>query len=386
MDNKRGYRGGFFLSVFFVVILFSLFDVSFVSAAIGVSPAKYELSYEPNLKQVLTFKFFGDGDIPLNIYLEGDLKKYAELSNEYLDGPGAVSVLLKLPPSPDELNPGNNRLLVGARQGSREGNSAIGTVGEIRAVINLKVPFPGKYATLEFTTADAKAGELIPMTFKVFSVGRESVLTESKVEIFDFSNKKIESVNLGNFIVHPSTIKDLSGSLKSDNYKPGKYKTKGIVDFQEGKAEIESGFRLGELLVNISNYTTEFQRNLINRFDVEVESFWNDPLENVYVAGTILEYNITFKTPSTTLAGFQRQTLTGYLDTNSVPPETDNLKANLTVYYAGRSTEILGKLHFKRETSSLAYIVAALIVIVLILGWLVFRRKKKNEPNNKGKK
>ena len=80
MDSKIGYRRGFFLSLFFVVILFSIFDVSFASAAIGVSPAKYELSFEPNFKQVLTFKFFGDGDIPLNIYLEGDLKKYAELS------------------------------------------------------------------------------------------------------------------------------------------------------------------------------------------------------------------------------------------------------------------------------------------------------------------
>jgi LPXTG-motif cell wall-anchored protein len=362
-----------------------IFAISNASAAIGVSPAKYELNYEPNLKQILTFNFFGDGDVPMEIYVEGDLEKYAELSTKHLDGPGVVNVLLKLPPSPDELNPGNNRLLVGARQTAPAGVSAIGTAGEMRAVINLKVPFPGRYAILEFTTADAKAGEPIPMTFKIFSVGRESVLTESRVEIYDLSDRKIDSINLGNFIVHPSEIKDLSGFLNSSKYKPAKYKTKGIVDFQEGKAEIESGFRLGELFVNISNYTTEFQRNLINKFDVDVESFWNDPLENVYVAGMILEYNITFKTPSTTLNGFQRQTLTGYLDTTSIPKEADNFKANLTVYYAGRSTEILGKLHFKQEISALIYIIAALIVLVLVLGWLVFRRRKKNETKSKGK-
>ncbi|MEK6933986.1 MAG: hypothetical protein AABW75_03860 [Nanoarchaeota archaeon] len=389
MVNKRRYNGGFFASAFliFIVVLLNIYNADFVSAAIGVSPAKYEMNYEPNLKQVLTFKFFGDGDIPLSIYLEGDLKKYAELSTEHLDGPGAVNLLLKLPPSPDDLNPGNNRLLVGAKQGGQGGVSAIGTVGEIRAVINLKVPFPGKYATLEFFTADTKAGEPIPMTFKVFSVGRESVLTENKVEIYDFSDKKIESINLGRFIVHPSEIKDLSGFLNSSSYNPGKYKTKGIVDFQEGKAEIDSGFRLGELLVNISNYTTEFQRSLINKFDVDVESFWNDPLENVYVAGTILEYNITFKTPSMTLNGFQRQTLTGYLDTTSIPIEANDFKANLTVYYVGRSTEILAKLHFEREISILIYVIAALILTVLILGWFVFRRKKKNEvKDGRGKK
>ncbi len=385
MVNKRRHKRDFFALIFFmafIAVLFNIYNADVVSAAIGVSPAKYEINYEPNLKQVLTFNFFGDGDVPLEIFIEEDLKKYAELSTERLDGPGTVNVLLKLPSSPDELNPGNNRLLVGARQTTPQGVSAVGTVAAIKAVVNLKVPFPGKYATLEFTTADAKAGESIPMTFKVFSVGRESVLTENKVEIYDFSDKKIESINLGRFIVHPSEVKDISGFLNSSSYKPGKYKTKGIVDFQEGKAEIDSGFRLGELLVNISNYTTEFQRSLINKFDVDVESFWNDPLENVYVAGTILEYNITFKTPSVTLNGFQRQTLTGYLDTTSISIEANNFKANLTVYYAGKSTEILGKLHFEQETSILTYAIAALILAVLILGWFVFRRKKKNGAGN----
>lgn len=383
MEKKRGFGIGCFLFL-------TVFFISSASAAIGVSPAKYEINFEPNLKQVLTFNFFGDGDIPMDIYLEGDIKKYADLSTKYLEGPGIVNVLLKLPSNPDDLNPGNNRLLVGARQTSPPGVSVIGTIGEMRAVINLKVPFPGKYAILEFTTANAKETEPIPMTFKIYSVGRESILTENKVEIFDFSNKKIDSVDIGRFIVHPNEIKDLSGYINSTNYKAGSYKTKGITDFQEGKAEIESGFRLGELFVNISNYTTEIQRSIINKIDFNIESFWNDPLDNVYVTGTVLEYNFTFKTPSTRLESFQKQTLTGFFDTAPIPIEAKELKVNMTVYYADRSNEILGRLRFKQEINILTYAIIALIIAVLILGWFVFRRRKKNnlekEKNGKRKR
>ena len=83
------------------------------------------------------------------MYVEGDLAEYVTLNKDSLVGSGGVSASLALPIRIE--TPGTHVIYVGARQLPGEGGG-IGIVGNIRGVIKVKVPYPGKYATVSFTT------------------------------------------------------------------------------------------------------------------------------------------------------------------------------------------------------------------------------------------
>jgi hypothetical protein len=100
---------------------------------------------------------------------------------------------------------------------------------------------------------------------------------------------------------------------------------------------------------------------------IELESFWNDPIENVYVEGDIIGTNIHFQTPSIPkLGAFEKQRVTGFFDTSGI--EGDKFQARLTTHYGDKKTEKVVDLHFVRKTD---YLLITLIV-VLVLAALFF--------------
>ncbi len=357
--------------VSFFLMVFVLFLSANAMAAIGVSPPKYDVDFIPNSKTVVTFNFFGDDGIPMKISAQGELAKYVEISDDKLKGPGKVNILLKMPDSIS--TPGNNQILILAEQYSEEGQG-FGILGGMRAVINIKVPYPGKYASIELNAADANAGQPVPYTFKVYSLGEERVIITSYLEIYDYENSKIDKINFGSHIVESNEMRDFSGEINTSKYKPGFYKIKAVVDYDDKTAAAETKFRLGELFVNINNYTSIFKRDIINRFDIEVESFWNDPINNTFASVDIINHSTNLLTPTITLGRFQKTILTGYLDTKDIPE--DKFYANITVYYGGKSNEKFVELRFGKpiDAATIA-IIAAVLLVIFIIGYFFIKRR-----------
>ncbi len=366
--------------IFFGVFIFlALFFISFSSAIVGVSPPEYKVTFSPNENFVFNFNFMGDESVPMRVYTEGGLAQYAELSTEKLSGSGAVNVLLKLPGSLP--TPGNHVLYVGIEQLSGPGGG-VGIKGGMRATINVFEPYPGKYVVLDFRAEDAKQGENASYWLKAFNYGKEKVSVSPFIEIFGSNNKSLGRYNIFNEVVEGNSAKDDSGRIDTSSLLPGMYLAKATVNYEGRTASAEDSFRIGELFVDIKNYTNTLERNSINKIIIDVESSWNDPLDNVFVEANVLDYNLVFKTPSTSLRGFQRVGLVGYLDTNGIPEEAESLKTNFTVHYGNKETSVLGELHFKKEfkISLITYIIAGLVLVILIaivIIWILIRRGKK---------
>ena len=362
-----------------LILLVIVLVCSDVYAIIGVSPGSYEVDFQPNLKKSFGFSFIFDRGVEAEVYAEGDLAEYVRLNKKSLNGPEGVVATLELPAVIEK--PGTHIIFIGARQGTPKG-VGIALVGNIRGIIKVKVPYPGKYAEVEMITNNANTGE--PIQFQIFvkNLGKENIFAYTQIDISG-SQGNVETLNLGAQSIESTKTLKLVESINTERYKPGNYNASVSVSYDEGKTAKTSGiFRLGELYANVSDYTKEFERDKINRFEIEVESFWNDPIEGLYANVSIIGYKLDFKTISINLAPWKKDLLTGFFDTT--PIKEDEFQAKVDLSYHGKVTSQIVDLKFKKETNYALYgiiisIVAIVITLVIIILILLKKIKKKKK-------
>ncbi len=372
---------------FVLVGLLILFHIYFASSYVGVSPAAYSVDFQPNLRQVFNFNFYSDDpQIQFNITAEGDLAQYMELSREGLSGNGNVNVLLKLPKKIDK--PGVHRLYISAIQMPKEGQGTLGIVANLRAIIDVRVPYPGKYAEGEFSASNANAGEDAEFKLKLYSRGDEDIVATSFVELYDFAGKKIDTITLGINEIKSKESIEIVKNVDTKKYPAGKYRAVVVVQYYDKELKLESPFRLGELSVDIIAYKSEFEKEKINNINIDIESSWNDPIENVYAEITILGYESvipTFLTPSVNLGGFERKTIEGYFDTTQI--EEDKFKARIVLHYLDKTTEKVADLKFRSEVNYMVIgIIVGIVVLAGIILFLILWIRKLKKVGGKAKK
>lgn len=367
-----------------VIILVSILITVFcyrASAIVGVAPASYEIDFSPNLEQSFIFDFMFDPDAKAEIRASGDLEKYVKLNRDSIVGSSRVVATLKLPS--DIEVPGTHQIGIIAKQSAEEGGG-VKLIGEIIGVIKVKVPYPGKYAEIELYTKNANAGEPVELTVLVKNLGKEDIVATTLLEVLDNQDNHIENLNLGTEFIKSAEKGQFQKSLSTESYKAGDYKVKAIVEYGGEKAEAEGSFRLGSLYVGISNYTKEFEKNKLNKLDIEAESFWNDPIDALYANVTIMDYGISFLTPSMDIQPWSKQRLTGYFDTSQI--QENKFKAEIVLHYEGRTTSETVELRFKKEINYTLYLVAggaALLIIILIIIIIILIKRNKNAGKKK---
>ena len=379
-------RGG--LIYIFLILILSFSGFYRVDAYVGLTPAGYSLDFQPNLKQVFNFNFFSDDpEIKFNISVSGDLKQYVELNRDELSGSGNINVLLKLPKKIDK--PGVHRIYIEGTQQPKKDQGTLGIVASLRGIIDIRVPYPGKYAEMEFNAENANAGEPINFKLKIYSRGDDGIVTTSYIEIYDFKNKSVATLPIGINEVASTQSIDIVKEWDTKGIAPGRYGARAFVEYSGEKIDSWANFRLGELYVDVVDYKKEFEKGKINPINIDIESFWNDPIENVYGEITILNHESTiptFSTPSVDLQGFERKTIVGHFDTTTI--EENKFKAKVVLHYSGKTTEKIINLRFKREVNyyvigGIAGGIILLIVIIVLVLWI--RKLKKTVKKTKTK-
>lgn len=366
--------------IFFLVICI-VFMTNFIFA-LGITPSIHRVDFKPNMELEYEFRVIASSDQEIEIYASGDLDEYVKFSKKKFTGTNSFIATIILPEKLDR--PGKHTLLLGAREIVDTG-SGVGTSSAVQVPIVIRVPYPGKYAELSFVMKSANEDESIDYDLLIYSRGDESIDTESKIDVYDNSDNKVESLNLGSKTVLNQDTYNYGGSLV-ESYGAGDYRAVATVDYVAGTAKAESRFRVGHLFVDMNGFSEEVLKLGIQPFNIEIESYWNDPIEDVFAEVYISrdgEKVLDFLTPSTKLDGWQKKILTGYLDTGSLDYGSYDL--NVILDY-GKRGEFEGKFKIVKENESnfIYYIGGLLLLVVLYVLWK--KRSSKMVVKKDGKK
>ncbi|MEK6918130.1 MAG: hypothetical protein AABW51_04240 [Nanoarchaeota archaeon] len=381
--NKRGL---FFISLLGLVLL--LENVY----ALGVTPAKQEFNFVPGFEKSITYTVFEDNPArELDLYVAGGLAEYVTLDKKTLTGGGSFVATLKLPNSLEI--PGKQVILVGVRQKVDpeliQGN--IGTAVAIQSPIVVHVPYPGRYVELKLTGHDANVGELINFELDITSKGTEDITITPKMEILSHT-QSVGELPFQTRLLRSQDVLQLKKQFDTKGLNPGTYTAVAIVDYG-AIAKSQFDFRIGNLSINIINYTDLIPIGKLQPFNIVIESGWNNDIDGVFADVQILNNTQilqSFKTSSSSLSSWEQKTITGYFDSSSMTKGVYNV--NITLNYYGKDqkgvTSKVVQVQFFEKPSLVIWFVlgGAGVLIILIIGAIILIKKIKSIKNGTFKK
>ncbi len=372
--------------VILLIFIVCILNLKLSSAALGLAPAKVEFNFKPYEIHTINYQIFSDKpNKTIDIYSEGILENYTTFDKKRVVGAATFTATITTPAEIQE--PGTHRFTIGVRENTTgEGQTGFfGTAIAIEAAVFVNVPYPGKYADASISVEDINVGEPLLLSITVISRGKENITANVNVDIYT-DGDKIDSIDFGSKLIESQQKKDYVKQVDSVKYGAGSYRAVATINYGgEKPATAETDFKIGSLNVEIINWTKEFIIGEINNFNVEVESKWNNDIEDVYAQ--LLIYNDTemnqtivdIKTPSEKLSRWSRQNLTTFIDASSIKKGIYN--AEIKVFYENNFTGKNFKAVFKSKPKKTIYIVlgAVVLVFVIIMVIIIIKRKKKNK-------
>lgn len=362
MEIKKGV----FLVFCAVFLILSYENIH--ASSLGLTPAIIEQNFEPNGKFLASFNVLGASDEQnLFVFAEGDFSESVTFDKTNFTGVTTFTAYIDLPAETTKY--GKNKLYIKVKE-VFEAEAGIGTKLEIGALIVIRVPYPGKYAEIRsFEINEVNENESVIFISKIENMGSQEIIANVSVDIFS-EEQFIESIFLGSKKIRFRETKSFAGATKG--YNAGVYNATAILDYEGAvKGENKKQFKVGGLFVDIINWTSEIIQGKIGEFEIEIESKWNNNIENVYAEVNISKkggFSDFFKTPSVKLGRWEKTKLKGFVNAENL--EAGEYNAKITLFYEGKTTEkivnarvVSGEL----STAAIKYIILAGIGVVVIL-------------------
>ena len=287
-------------------------------AAIGVSPPKATIKFKP----------FGSGefnaivlnsqvfDIETSVQIYGPYAEYFTATNPDVPAKGsAVSTITY--DFPEDITPGNHlHKIFFSEEYFDEVRGGLAARTSAGILVYVWKAYPGRYGELELRPRHVKEGEETEIQVFIYSKGTDPISGDLEVLILDVDDNLVDRIVRSDIMVDGDSEWSRYLLVSSAGFQPGKYKVLGEFDYGESVAHAESHLIIGTKSLLILSLTDEFYKDInINRFEVELESLWNEPLENVYASMQL--GGSTGITPTIILPSFNRKSLIGYWDTDA---------------------------------------------------------------------
>jgi hypothetical protein len=274
----------------------------------------------------------------IDVFIENDVVEEIKLYDPKPNStPRTVAVWLKMPDTLDR--PGNNLIYVTAKEMPLD-PKGVSAVTAIRALIVIKVPYPGYYVEATFDSPSVNLGETVPFKVSVNNLGTNRVETAyAIIDVYE-DNNRIKTLTTDTKSMDSKASADFTVDMATTGMKPGSYKAVATFVYDGNQIKLNNTLNVGTLFVSVVNYTSEMVQGRINKFDIIIESRWNDPISNVYATAAF--EGQAAKTPNYDLAPWETKVISTYLDTaNQAFGDHD---VNITLYYQGKTTAASGKI------------------------------------------
>jgi hypothetical protein len=407
-DNKKKIKALFLAVVsilFIIVLMHNVF-------AIGITPGRTTLNFEPSMQKEIEFKIINNEHKAMRVLFSatGELAGYITLKT-----PSAIvdfstadkektftySVAL-----PEKLTPaGEHELRISATELPPEGTETgvqIGTIVTVTSQLLVKVPYPYKYTQISLTADKFDTNKTAGFYVEVENLGEQDLVgMQATIEILSATNQKIAIIKTDSKTITANTKAELVARWKAD-VNPGNYRAIATLAYDEGKlATAEKIFAVGSMLVDVVDVSVgNFRLGDIAKFDITVENKWSEEIKDVYANLQIQDASnnsiANVKTPSINMPPLSRSVLNAYWDTAGVKEGTysgkmflnfanqvveKELKTEITL--SSIKVEILGVGVTAKATAAetgrqnIMFILVVLLVLINIAWFVYFKRKNK---------
>ncbi|MGB9708313.1 MAG: hypothetical protein ACPLXC_03265 [Candidatus Pacearchaeota archaeon] len=400
--DKKLFSILLFINLLLVLVLYST-QVS----AVGIAGAVYEkLFFKPGLEKTYTYIVNSNTDKVMNhdLFVNGPLNQYFTLSTNVLRNlaPGdtaSFSIYMKLP---QELAPGEYINYICAAENKTRGaateeGASIGSRAIVCAVISIFSPYPGKHIDFELKAANVSKTDNATFMLEVINQGTEAVNVKGVIEIYNpkveaGAEKKIVTLYTEEKIIETGEKVTLKAELNVSDFEIGEYRAKATVFFDGNQTTKEKLFRVGDLYMEVMDFTKEVSQDKLNPISVKAESKWNGPIKNVYATLEItdLERNVVvanINSAPTDFLPWESKSLVAYWDTTGFESGEYGLK--ITLNYENKVTIKEGTINIKfgegKILSFTTLLLLILIVVVIILILLIIKLMKRTRSQVKPK-
>lgn len=355
-------------------IMIGLLAVYLASAvfALGVVPSSKEITFEPNSVQEIQLKIKNNNgeNFKAVLYADGPLADCIEFSESEIefstrDEYKITSYILNLPDELSRQGIISTDIIIRALASTKDSSgSQLSAQLSVVSTLKVAVPYSGKYVDTKLFAPHFKKGLDSNFALQVKNLGTDNI-KEAYVEIkiYGSGDELVETLT-----TKPVPIDSKTEKIISIPWSPavgsGNYRAVATL-FYDGLNKVqEQEFQIGTLNVDILSISVkDFKLGGIARFDMLIQSNWNEPLSNVYGDVTILSNKgnpiTTYKTASLDLDAFSIGELLAFWDTKEAG--VGQYKLRSTINYVGQSTSRefdITVLMDKIETSATAAVIS----------------------------
>jgi len=386
----------------FILLAIALLSINV--QAIGITPGKRIIEFEPNAKKTVDLTIINNQqkDFRAYIYTEGDFG-IELLTDEIIftknDDRKPFSFTVDLPES---LEPGTHeiKIFVSELLPKKAGDISVGVQAEVVFKLYIEVPFPGKYIRAELYAVEKDDG--IDFVLPVYNLGKENIESVTGlVTVYDLYNNKITEEKTNQKSIKKSEAKELIAHWDHDDLV-GEYKATATIFYDEKTLNLDTSFTLGTFFIKLLNIFVEnFQLGGIAKFNILVKNLGNVLVKGFY-SNIVLSDNdgenvADIESQRIDIGSQAEGKLFAFWDTKDVEKGTYSGKVVLS--YGNRSietritskvtedsikTEIFGITAFAvaeedKETNNLVSILGVLVILLMVanIGWFVYTRKKR---------
>ena len=394
-----------------IALILTLFTLMLAKDAIalGISPGKKTIDFEPNLEKDITLTVFNSEhrDFTAAIFARGELGNYIELQEAKLkfsseDGEKSFNYKIKLPEKIDKPGQHYADIVVREISGAEEGKDiVIGALVAVVSQLEVKVPFPGKYATANLDVENAKPNEEVKFFIRVNNLGEEDIgNARAKITIFDKKNKEVAQITTDGIPINSKERKELTAKWTA-NVSLGDYKAVAAVGYDGLETTAEVNFIIGDFFLKPLDISVKnFKLGQIAKFNILTENPANREIKDAAAQLLLFDENenkiMDIKTAPIEIEALGRKELIAYWDTENI--KEGNYMGKIILSYEGKTaerqirtavkeneikTEIIGITAFavdvpETESKPDKGILWTIIIIVLILSniaWLIYYKK-----------
>ncbi len=392
---------------FFLVLLVFIVLLNNVSA-LGITPARTTINFEPGLEQTISFSVVNSEhkDIELVVYAQGELNQSISLTTNSFKMSSSeeskqLSYSFKLPSS---LTPGLHvGEIVVLQLPDKSGNSEayIGAALAVITQLYVQVPYPGKYAESKLNIVDSDSNGDVTFVMPVYSRGElDLVSVKANFDIYNKLNEKVASFNTPEISIKSQEKKELVYKWKAD-VPVGTYLAKGTLIYDGETMPLEGQFNVGSQDLELQQITVNnFKLGEIAKIEMLVENKWSEQISGVYSETQVFnekgEVMADFNSPNYDIPPLEKKVMVSYWDTGGVKQGTYETKVilkyaakssekNLQLKVSSDKIEIIGLGYVVSESASggnsslVTVLVIAVVVLVLInlLWFFIFRKRLK---------